>query len=252
MAAQPVDVLIIGGGIAGVAVARDAALRGFRTALVDKGDFGSATSSRSSRLVHGGLRYLETGNLRLVFEATHERRILLGIAPHLVRPLAFIMPAYAGARVAPWKLRVGMWLYDALAGFHNVRRHRWLAPQEALRADPGLRQKGLRGAALYYDAQTDDARLVIATARSAARAGALIANYAEVTSLLKPDGTMRGAIVRDVLSGSAHTVRALAVVNATGPWAEMVTDTLLNASMDSVRVKTGVAVETDASWIRWK
>lgn len=222
MAGQPVDVLVIGGGIAGAAVARDAALRGFRTALVDKGDFGGATSSRSSRLVHGGLRYLETGDLRLVFEASRERRILLRIAPHLVRPLAFIMPAYKGARVPAWKLRLGMWLYDALSTFRNVRRHRWLAPREALRADPGLRQKGLRGAALYYDAQTDDARLVLATVRSAARAGALVANYAEVTSLLKSDGSVRGAVVRDVLDGSAHSVRALAVVNTTGPWVDAI------------------------------
>src|SRR5688572_18316433 len=220
MAAQPVDVLVVGGGIVGAAVARDAALRGFRTALIDRGDFGGATSSRSSRLVHGGLRYLEHGDFRLVLEATHERRVLLTIAPHLVRPLAFIMPAYAGGRVAPWKLRAGMWLYDLLAGFRNYRRHRWLGARDALRADPGLRQKGLRGAALYFDAQTDDARLVLATARSAARAGALVANYAEVTSLLKPDGTMRGAVVRDVLGGTAHTVRALAVVNATGPWVD--------------------------------
>jgi glycerol-3-phosphate dehydrogenase len=220
MAAQPVDVLVIGAGIVGAAVARDAALRGFRTALIDKGDFGSATSSRSSRLVHGGLRYLETADLRLVFEASRERRILLKIAPHLVRPLAFIMPAYKGGRVPAWKLRAGMWLYDGLAMFRNVQRHRWLAPREALRADPGLRQKGLRGAALYYDAQTDDARLVLATARSAARAGALVANYADVTSLLKSDGLVRGAVVRDVLDGDVHSVRALTVVNATGPWVD--------------------------------
>lgn len=222
MAAQPPDVLVIGAGIAGAAVARDAAMRGFRVALVDKGDFGSGTSSRSSRLVHGGLRYLETFDLRLVFEASRERRILLTLAPHLVRPLAFIMPAYQKARVPPWKLRAGMWLYDALAMFRNVRRHRWLAPREALRADPGLRQKGLRGAALYYDAQVDDARLVLATARSAARAGALVANYAEVTSLLKSDGLVRGAVVRDVLDGQVHSVRALTVVNAAGPWVDAI------------------------------
>jgi glycerol-3-phosphate dehydrogenase len=222
MAAQPVDVLVVGAGIVGAAVARDAAMRGFRTAVIDKGDFGCATSSRSSRLVHGGLRYLETGDFRLVFEASRERRILLGLAPHLVRPLPFIMPVYAGARVRAWKLRIGMWLYDALAAFRNVHRHRWLGPREALRADPGLRHKGLRGAALYYDAQADDARLVLATARSAARAGALVANYAEVTSLLKPDGAMRGAVVRDGLSGAVHSVRALVVVNAAGPWLDAV------------------------------
>jgi len=222
MAAQPVDVLVIGAGIAGAAVARDAAMRGFRVALIDKGDFGGATSSRSSRLVHGGLRYLETADLRLVFEASRERRILQTIAPHLVRPLAFIMPSYKGSRVPAWKLRAGMWLYDALATFRNVRRHRWLSPREALRADPGLRQKGLRGAALYYDAQADDARLVLATARSAARAGALVANYAEVTSLLKSDGLVRGAVVRDALDGDVHSVRALTVVNTTGPWVDAI------------------------------
>ncbi len=222
MAAQPVDVLVIGAGIAGAAVARDAVMRGFRVALIDKGDFGGATSSRSSRLVHGGLRYLETADLRLVFEASRERRILQTIAPHLVRPLAFIMPSYKGGRVPAWKLRAGMWLYDALATFRNVRRHRWLSPREALRADPGLRQKGLRGAALYYDAQADDARLVLATARSAARGGALVANYAEVTSLLKSDGLVRGAVVRDALDGDVHSVRALTVVNTTGPWVDAI------------------------------
>lgn len=220
MAAQPVDVLVIGGGIVGAAVARDAALRGFRTALIDRGDFAGGTSSRSSRLVHGGLRYLETGDFRLVFEASRERRILMTIAPHLVRPLPFIMPIYAGSRVSPLKLRAGMWLYDGLSLFRNVQRHRWLAPREVLRADPGLRQKGLRGAALYHDAQTDDARLVLATARSAARAGALVANYTEVTSLLKSDGLVRGAVVRDVLDGDVHSIRALTVVNATGPWVD--------------------------------
>jgi glycerol-3-phosphate dehydrogenase len=222
MAAQPVDLLVIGGGITGAGIARDAALRGFRTALVDKGDFGAGTSSHSSRLIHGGIRYLEQGNVRLVFEASRERRVLLRIAPHLVRPLAFLFPVYKGARVPAWKLRAGMWLYDALAAFRNVKRHRWLGPKEVRRAEPALRDRGLSGAALYYDAQADDARLVLATVRSAARAGALVANHAEVTSLLKPDGRVRGAIVRDALGGEVGTVRALVVVNASGPWVDAV------------------------------
>jgi glycerol-3-phosphate dehydrogenase len=220
MAAEPVDLLIIGGGIVGAGVARDAALRGLRTALIDKGDFGGATSSHSSRLIHGGLRYLETGGFRLVFEASRERRILLRIAPHLVRPLPFVFPVYSGARVPPWKLRAGMWLYDALAAFRNVHRHRWLNPQQVRAAEPGLRRKNLLGAALYYDAQTDDARLTLATVRSAAQAGALVANYAAATSLLKPDGKVRGAAVRDGLSGATRDVRALQVVNAAGPWVD--------------------------------
>ena len=220
MAAEPVDLLVIGGGITGAGIARDAALRGFRVALVDKGDFGAGTSSHSSRLIHGGIRYLEHRDFRLVFEASRERRVLLRIAPHLVRPLPFLFPVYRGGRVPAWKLRAGMWLYDALAAFRNVKTHRWLSPKQVRRAEPALKDRGLTGAALYWDAQTDDARLVLATMRSAARAGALVANYAEATSLLKPDGRVRGAVVRDVLSGETRTVRALIVVNAGGPWVD--------------------------------
>jgi len=220
MAAEPVDLLVIGGGITGAGIARDTALRGFRVALVDKGDFGAGTSSHSSRLIHGGIRYLEQRNFRLVFEASRERRVLLRIAPHLVRPLPFLFPVYRGARVPAWKLRAGMWLYDVLAAFRNVKSHRWLNPKQVRRAEPALKDRGLTGAALYWDAQTDDARLVLATMRSAARVGALVANYAEATSLLKPDGRVRGAVVRDVLSGETRTVRALVVVNAGGPWVD--------------------------------
>ncbi len=222
MAAEPVDVLVIGGGITGAGIARDAALRGFRTAVVDKGDLGGGTSSLSSRLIHGGIRYLEQGEFRLVFEASHERRVLLGIAPHLVHPLPFLFPVYRGARVPAWKLRAGMWLYDLLAAFHNVKWHRWLGRKATQRLEPGLRDKELKGAALYYDAQTDDARLVIATMRSAAQAGALVANYTEATALLKPDGRVGGATVRDALTGQASTIRALVVVNAAGPWVDRV------------------------------
>ena len=220
MADSAVDLLIIGGGITGAGIARDAALRGIRTALVDKSDFGAGTSSNSSRLIHGGIRYLEQGDLRLVFEASHERRVLLRIAPHLVRPLPFLFPVYRGGRVPSWKLRAGMWLYDMLSLFRNVKWHRWLSAKKVRRVEPGLRDRGLVGAALYYDAQADDARLTLATVRAAARAGALVANYAEVTSLLKPDGRIRGATVRDVLSGETFTIRANVVVNAAGPWSD--------------------------------
>ena len=220
MAETPVDVLVIGGGITGAGIARDAALRGFRTALVDKSDFGAGTSSHSSRLIHGGIRYLEHGAFRLVFEASHERRVLLRIAPHLVRPLAFLFPVYRGGRLPAWKLRAGMWLYDLLSSFRNVHWHRWFGAKKVRRVEPGLRDRGLIGAALYYDAQADDARLVIATLRSALRAGAIAANYVETTALLKPDGRVRGAVVRDVLTGETATIRANVVVSATGPWSD--------------------------------
>ncbi len=222
MQAQPVDLLVIGGGITGAGVARDAAMRGFRTALVDSGDFGGGTSSRSSRLIHGGLRYLEQYNFRLVREASRERRVLLNIAPHLVRPLRFVFPVYAGARVPPWRLRAGMWLYDLLAGFRNVHVHRWLSPAKAREAEPGLRDKDLRGAALYWDAQTDDARLVVATLRGAAQSGALVANYSAVTSFIHAEGRVVGVVVKDSLSGEERIVRALVVVNAAGPWVDRV------------------------------
>jgi len=220
MVETPVDVLIIGGGITGAGIARDAALRGFRTALVDKADFGAGTSSHSSRLIHGGIRYLEQRAFHLVFEASRERRVLLTIAPHLVRPLAFLFPVYRGGRLPAWKLRAGMWLYDVLSVFRNVRWHRWLRAKKVRRVEPGLRDRGLIGAALYYDAQTDDARLVIATVRSAVRAGALAANYVETRALLKPDGRVRGATVRDVMTGETASIRANVVVNATGPWSD--------------------------------
>jgi len=222
MAHEAVDLLVIGGGITGAAIARDAALRGFRAALVEKGDFGSGTSSVSSRLIHGGLRYLEQYDLHLVLEASRERRVLLRIARHLVHPLPFLFPVYRGARVPAWKLRCGLWLYDLLAAFRNVRLHRWLGRKATLRLEPGLRERDLRAAGLYYDAQTDDARLVLATMRSAAQAGALVASYAEAVSLLKPDGLVRGATVRDLLGEETRVVRALVVVNACGPWVDAV------------------------------
>ncbi|MGH7537926.1 MAG: glycerol-3-phosphate dehydrogenase [Gemmatimonadales bacterium] len=221
MQAQPVDLLVIGGGITGAGIARDAALRGFRIALVDSSDFGAGTSSRSSRLIHGGLRYLEHYEFGLVLEASRERRVLLNIAPHLVRPMRFLFPVYRGGRVSPWKLRAGMWLYDLLGGRH-LHFHRWLSPQRARDAEPALRDKDLRGAALYWDAQTDDARLVLATLRGAAQAGALVANYTAVTSFIRAEGRVVGAVIRDSLSGEERIVRGLTVVNATGPWVDRV------------------------------
>jgi glycerol-3-phosphate dehydrogenase len=220
MAAEPVDLLVVGGGITGAGIARDAAMRGIRTALVDKGDFGSGTSSHSSRLVHGGLRYLETGHWRLVVEASRERRVLLSIAPHLVWPRSFLFPVHAGARVPRWKLAAGLWLYDLLAAFRNVRAHRLLSKRALLRAEPALRGHDLRGGARYFDAQCDDARLTLATIRDAHARGALVANYAAVERFAVADGVVRGARVVDALEGRRLTVRALTVVNATGPWSD--------------------------------
>ena len=220
LAAAPVDLLVIGAGITGAGIARDAALRGIRTALLDGGDFGGGTSSRSSRLVHGGLRYLEHGWFRLVFEASRERRVLLRIAPHLVRPMAFLFPVHAGARVGRWRMAAGLWLYDLLSAFHNVHPHRTLSRRAVQKAEPRLRSQGLLGGARYYDAYCDDARLVLANARAAHRSGALVASYATVRSFEKASGELRGAVVDDAINGRQLTVHARVIVNATGPWTD--------------------------------
>jgi glycerol-3-phosphate dehydrogenase len=213
---------VIGGGITGAGVARDAAMRGLRTVLVERHDLGSGTSSRSSRLVHGGLRYLETGDLRLVLEANAERRVLLRIAPHLVWPLPFVFPVHRGDRVTMWRLAAGMLLYDLLALFRNVKTHRMLGKRAVLDEEPMLRERGLVGGARFYDAQCDDARLVLATARSAIHHGALVASYTAVLSLERTAGRVVGALVEDRSTGRRGVIRASVVVNAAGPWADRI------------------------------
>jgi len=211
----------VGGGITGAGVARDAALRGVRVALVEKDDYASGTSSRSSRLVHGGVRYLEHGQIGLVFESSRERRTLQRIAPHLVRPLAFTWPVYRGARVPRWKLGAGLMLYDVLSLFRN-RRHERLDLAEVRRREPALRSDTLVGGALYWDAATDDVRLTLATVLSAQQAGAVTLNHAAVTALIRDGVTVAGAVVRSTLDGTTARVRARVVVNATGPWSDTI------------------------------
>ena len=216
------DLLVVGGGITGAAAARDAAGRGLNVALVEAGDFATGTSSRSSRLVHGGLRYLETYDFALVFEASAERRRLLELAPHLVHPLPFVFPVYRGGPT-PWMmLQAGIWLYDALSLFRNIRRHRILSSGDLAREEPGLRRDGLVGAALYYDAAVDDARLTLANARGAHEAGAAVVSHAEVAGFLDDGKGVRGARVRDTRTGETAEVRAKVVLNATGPWSDAV------------------------------
>ena len=221
-ASRAVDLLVIGGGIVGAGVARDAAMRGMRTVLVEQSDLAFGTSGRSSRLVHGGLRYLEHGELRLVFESLRERAVLRRIAPHLVWPLPFIFPVNEGDRLRRWQLAAGMWIYDLLSLFRNVSPHKMLGKRALLSREPGLRATGLRGGARYFDAQCDDARLVIATARSAQEHGATILTYTAVTGLTRDGNRVTGATVRDVRTGREAAFRASIVVNATGPWADQI------------------------------
>lgn len=216
------DLLVIGGGITGAGIARDAALRGMAVTLVEAGDFGSGTSSRSSRLIHGGLRYLEQRRFHLVSESLRERSVLLRLAPHLVRPIEFILPFYRGDRVPGWKVRLGLTLYDLLAGTGNVRRHQKLGKRALKETEPLLRERGLTGGARYFDAQCDDARLTVAVVRAAAYAGAKVSNYIRVTDLIRDGSRIIGARLRDELSGQEGQIEARLVINATGPWTDAI------------------------------
>ena len=216
------DLLVIGGGITGAGVARDAAGRGLRVALVDAGDIAHGTSSRSSRLIHGGLRYLETFDFRLVFEASAERRRLLALASHLVHPLPFLFPVFRKGPVGRRKLQAGMWLYDGLSLFRNIARHRMLSRKAVAEAEPALRTEDVVGAALYYDASVDDARLALANARGAHEAGAAVVPHAEVIGFLRDGARVTGARIRDGIGGGVAVVRARVVLNATGPWSDAV------------------------------
>lgn len=222
LAAGTFDVLVIGGGITGAGIARDAALRGLSVALVERDDFAGGTSSRSSRLVHGGVRYLEHGFFHLVFEASRERRTLLRIAPQLVRPLRFTWPVYRGARIPRWKLRAGLGLYDALSLFRNVGTARGLSATRILAEEPALAREGLAGGAQYWDAATDDAALTLANVLDARANDAVVLNHAEVLGLTIEKGVTTGATVRDLIDRGLTDVRAKVVVNATGPWTDAI------------------------------
>ena len=211
------DFLVIGGGVVGAGVARDAASRGFRTALVERGDFASGTSGKTSRLIHGGLRYLQHYRIRLVRSAVRERDLLVERAPALVHPLPFLIPAYRDRGPGPTLLRFGLFLYDALSR-KTLPRRVWLRPDGTTEREPGLRAEGLAGAGVYYDAWTDDARFVLSVVQDAAAAGAEVANYVEVESLVRTKERVSGARVRDRLGGTSFPIRATAVVNATGVW----------------------------------
>ena len=242
LASERFDLLVIGGGINGAGIARDAAMRGLRTALVEREDFGSGTSSRSSRLVHGGVRYLEHGHLHLVFESSRERRTLMRIAPHLVRPLRFTWPVYRGARVPRWKLLAGLFMYDALAAFRNVANHRALDASEVATFEPLLRRDGLVGGAQYYDAATDDTRLTLVNAMSAEEYGAAVVNHAEAVRFLRDGERIVGAAVRADGEDREVEVPAAVIVNAAGPWSDDVRALDERDVRASVRATKGVHV----------
>src|SRR5437588_2764242 len=211
----PWDMAVIGGGATGVGSAVDAAARGYSVCLVEQSDFGKGTSSRSTKLVHGGVRYLQQGNVSLVMEALKERGILRQNAPHLVHDLAFVVPNYSWWE-APF-YGIGMKVYDVLAGRHGFGKSRLLSREQVLEHIPTLETKGLRGGVLYYDGQFDDSRLLINLAQTATQQGAALLNYARVTALSKDeDGFVNGLSFTDLESNQYHSIQARSVINATG------------------------------------
>ncbi|GCF09096.1 glycerol-3-phosphate dehydrogenase/oxidase [Dictyobacter arantiisoli] len=229
------DVLVIGGGVTGAGVALDAASRGYSVALLEKMDFASGTSSKSTKLAHGGIRYLPNFDFALVREALVERGLLIQNAPYLVKPVAFVLPIYEGDLhpvgmpfTTPGGvglntlLNIGLYMYDGLAGRHNIASHHHISREEVLERAPSLIPEGLKEGFIYYDGQTNDVRLTMALIRTAARYGAIITNYTEVTGFEMENGQITGAHIHDVMGNQNLTVRAHHIINATGVFAEQV------------------------------
>jgi glycerol-3-phosphate dehydrogenase len=225
---EGVELLVVGGGITGAGVLRDAASRGMRAILIERGDFAAGTSSRSSKLIHGGIRYIGEGQLATTRQACRERDRLLRLDPNLVQPVPFLFPSYRGGSLPLWQVRAALWTYAALANFRSTSRFRMLGAEDVKEYSRDFRTEGLNGAGLYYDAQVDDARLVLEALKSARRLGCPAVNHAEVVEFLRGDprpggaGRIVGVRVRDALAGRTLAIRAEAVVNAAGPAVERV------------------------------
>jgi glycerol-3-phosphate dehydrogenase len=225
----PYDLVVIGGGITGLGVARLAARNGYSCALVERGDLASGTSSGSSHMLHGGLRYLEHGRFSLVRESLWERAVLMRMAPAVARPGRFLVPLYRGDRLSPWRLRAGLTLYDWFAGPTALAPRAMLRPREALALEPDLSPGGLRGGGLYSDAIMDDARLAIAVARDAAGRGAEIHPHTEMIAARPAEGTSFLLVAADRIAGGERVFTTRAIVNAAGPWADEVRALLLRS-----------------------
>ncbi len=245
---QACDFVIIGGGATGVGVAIDAAARGYRVALFEQADFGKGTSSRSTKLIHGGVRYLQQGNIPLVMEALKERGILRQNAPHLVHDLPFVVPNYAWWE-APF-YGIGMRVYNALAGKYGFGPSRNLSREEVIARIPTIETEGLRGGVVYHDGQFDDARLLINMAETAAEQGAVLLNYAPVTALLRDDeGYVNGVSVRDLETGETLDVRGRVVINATGVFADGIRRMDEPDASPVIRPSQGVHIVLDRSFL---
>lgn len=220
LSSESPDLLIIGGGITGAGIALDASLRGWKTGLIEKSDFASGTSSRSTKLIHGGLRYLKQFELKLVHETGTERAVIHKNAPHLVRPEDMLLPIIEGGALGKLSTGIALWVYDKLAGVKSEEGFEMLSENDAAEAEPLLKREGLKGGALYTEYRTDDARLTIETLKTAVSKGATCVNYAEAMRFEYEDGKIKSVIIRDTLSGKEYTIKAKVIVNAAGPWVD--------------------------------
>src|SRR5258706_8408231 len=245
------DLVVIGGGATGLGVALDAEARGLSVALVEAEDFAKGTSSRATKLAHGGVRYLAQGNLGLVREALRERSILLRNAPHLVQPLAFVLPVYGmrGRWFDKWFYGGGLALYDLLAGKDGHQRTEFLGPGAALEGAPGLPGRDLAGPIQYWDGQFDDARLALALARTAIARGATVLNHCAAIGLLHESERIGGVLVEDRATGSRHELRTRCVINATGVWVDAVRRMDRAVTGDLVAPSQGVPLVVDRAFL---
>ncbi|HVZ81251.1 MAG TPA: glycerol-3-phosphate dehydrogenase [bacterium] len=238
---QVFDLAILGGGINGAGIAAQAAQAGLSVILLEKDDFASGTSSKSTKLIHGGIRYLEQFRFPLVFEALHERKRLMDLAPHLVHSMPFLLPCYEKDGLPPWKLRAGLWLYDLLAGSTKWASHQWFTPAEALQEAPDLDPKGLKGCGLYFDAQVNDARLVLENILQAEKAGAQCLSRHQVERITE---NTHGILleVRNLEAGATFEVRTSHLVNASGPWANQTQKMIVPNARNLVRPTRGTHI----------
>lgn len=236
-----VNLAIIGGGINGAGLAAQAAQAGLSVVLFEKDDFASGTSSKSTKLFHGGIRYLEQFRFSLVFEGLHERNRLIAMVPHLSRTIPFLLPSYKGDQRPAWMLKIGLWLYDLLAGSHNIAKYQWLSSRETLAKAPTLKSDGLKGCGLYYDAQVNDARLVLENILAAEQAGAQCLNYHQVTEIDEEPSGYRVTYWND-LTKKTTSLMASCLVNASGPWANETAQMIDSDSKKLVRPTRGTHI----------
>ncbi len=238
------DCVVIGGGIQGAGIAREMCLQGLKTLLIDRGDFASGTSSRSTKLVHGGLRYLEHGRVRLVKESLKERRVLMNLMPHLVKPLPFLFPVFKEDKKPLWQIQIGISLYDFLAKKSKFKPHKNWSSKKIASIFPDMKKNGLSGGCLYWDAQMDDARACLETLKAAFDMGATVLNYARLVNFSHKEGKIDSATIRDLKTGREFRVKGKVFINAGGVWADSIRQLADGQTSKKVRMSKGIHIVT--------